>query len=72
MAERKKHLFIDCTNFNWRDSTAERKPFVVKSVRDVTCGQCKGKVLNVIRDLDWSTLSPSDAHMLEFYASRAK
>lgn len=69
--ERKKHLFIDCDGFNWRDDDAERQPHVVTSILEVTCGQCKGRILNVIRDQDWSLLEDDEVRVLEIAAGVA-
>jgi hypothetical protein len=52
----KKHFYFTCPNFHWRHTLEEREKHVVSSINDVTCGQCKGLILNVIRDQDWSKL----------------
>lgn len=72
--ERKKHFYNDCSGFDWRESDAARAKYLVKRVRDVTCGQCKCTILNTLRDLDWSTLDDSEllVRALSNYAESQK
>lgn len=64
--QKKKHFFGDCTGFYWRaQSVEERTPYLVKDVRLITCGQCKGRILNVIRNHDWAYLKDAEIKVLE-------
>lgn len=69
MACRKKHLFTDCSGFNWRDTPEERQPHVTRLIRDVTCGQCKGRVQDVVRSIDWSDLKDDEVRFLDSAAA---
>jgi len=51
MASLKVHYFHDCRNI-MRSSGA----VCTSWISDVTCGQCKGKILEAIRAMDWKEL----------------
>ncbi len=70
---KKKHFFGDCTGFYWRaQSREEREPYLVKDICLITCGQCKGRILDVIRKNDWSLLNDSEIQTLTDAASCVK
>lgn len=69
---RKKHLFIDCSGFPWRDDDDARKPHVVEHVKDVTCGQCKQRILNVLAQKDWKMLNNDEECVLAIVAKEVK
>ena len=68
---RKIHFNDSCTGFPWSEELADRAKFVTNDPRRVTCGQCKGQILNVIRDRDWSTLSDKELETISTAASSA-
>ncbi len=61
----KVHLFNDCPNIY------PRKDPEIGGLCDVTCGQCKGRVLSVIRDKDWSKLPETMKLFLGMYSLEA-
>jgi hypothetical protein len=62
----KVHRFGDCINIPYR-ATANEYP-VTDNIYKVTCGQCKGRILNKIRDLEWENLSLDEATVMDFFA----
>ena len=52
--DRKKHLFDDCTGFPWREDEGTRQEHLTSDAREVTCGQCRRRILEVIAKKDWS------------------
>jgi len=72
MSELKKHFFDDCTGFDWRTPLVAREQRMVKDIRHVTCGQCKGRVLDAIRATDWSFLDDEMCVALTNFASYVK
>lgn len=64
----KKHLFDDCTNLYPNGPEPSR---MTDKILGVTCGQCKGRILNVLRDRDWSLLEDDEARLLEIAAGVA-
>jgi len=71
--QKKKHFFGDCRGFYWRaQSVEERTPYLVKDVSEITCGQCKGRILDVIRSRDWKRLGDDEVKVLTSAASVIK
>ena len=66
--ELKTHLYTDCTGFDWRATDDERNARTTASLVLVTCGQCKGKLLDRLRKTDWSTLDIDTLTVLWCYA----
>lgn len=69
---RKRHFFADCPNFNWRDPVQKRLDSVVPDVTLVTCGQCKGRILGVLRDKDWSELQSDECAVIAVAAAKLR
>lgn len=65
----KKHLFDDCPNLYPNGPEPER---MSKDVMGITCGQCKGRILNVIRDEDWNLLDDDELAVLTYAAAKVK
>ena len=63
MKEHKMHYFSDCTGFPWMRSDADRSADLTSRVAHVTCGQCKGRILDVLRKQEWIFL-PDDVKAL--------
>jgi DNA-directed RNA polymerase subunit RPC12/RpoP len=69
---RKLHFFIDCDGFWHRDLAEERELHLVSQLQDITCGQCKGRILNEIRQRDWSKLASEEVAFLSRLAKQVK
>ena len=61
----KTHISTSCTNVinSWSDSE-ELKRRVVTDIRELTCGQCKGTLLNKLRNKDWKELTDEEVNVL--------
>ncbi len=58
----KVHLFADCPGHYY--SSEKDKRFTI-DVRQITCGQCKGRILDVLRARDWVDLDPRELRVIE-------
>jgi hypothetical protein len=67
-ATNKIHATDDCPNFNYRMEMSERLERVSSDLTKTTCGQCKGQILNVLRDKDWSKLTAEELSVLQSLA----
>lgn len=65
----KAHFFRDCPNTKWY---AREEAVIATDVTLTTCGQCKGRILNAIRDRDWSELESMEVAVLKVAAERLK
>lgn len=72
ITQRKTHLFTDCSNFNWQMPDNERVEQTSANVNDCTCGACKGRVLQLIRETDWSSLNPTTLDLLTRLADHVR
>jgi len=72
MYDNEKHFFTECTHFPWRMSDWERRDKLATDVRHVTCGQCKGRILDAARAIDWANLSEEVRIALTVFASCVK
>jgi DNA-directed RNA polymerase subunit RPC12/RpoP len=70
--KKKRHGFIDCTGFSYRDSLEEREKNLTSDVRLIKCGQCKGRILDKIRALDWLMLERQDLGLIMKYYHEIK
>lgn len=50
MAKRKVHYIAGCPNGYGANIE------ITSLLQNTTCGQCKGQILEAIRDMDWNTL----------------
>ena len=68
----KTHLRgLGCRNHTtWPKEEYEKQ--LVDDLRQLTCGQCKGVILNALRDKDWATLNVDEMHVLVDAAIEAK
>lgn len=66
------HYFDDCTGFPWQRSGADRREDLTQRIAHVTCGQCKGRILDVMRQLEWIFLTTDEVTLLERLAQRVK
>lgn len=62
--KKKRHGFIDCPGIPWRESLEERLKNLTSDVRLIKCGQCKGRILDKIRALDWLMLDRSELALI--------
>ena len=69
MKERKKHYFDDCPGFHY---SAKQDVIMVKNITEITCGQCKGRILNNIAAKNWEHLNYSEKLVLEDAANLVK
>jgi len=60
----KIHFFKDCSGIHW----GEHSRSVIEDISRITCGQCKGRILEVLRQKDWSTLGQEELEVLEIAA----
>jgi len=69
----KTHLRgLGCRNISMWVSDEELEKQLVDDLRELTCGQCKGKILNALRDRDWATLDMHEMRVLVDAAIAAK
>lgn len=68
---RKLHFHDSCTGFPYSEELIDRARYVTDDLRQVTCGQCKGQILNVIRERSWSTLTDQEIETISTAASSA-
>jgi len=60
----KTHLSTSCTNVgNWVN-LEDLKQRIVTDIRKLTCGQCKGSLLNRLRDKEWKDLTDEEVNVL--------
>lgn len=62
--ELKKHYFKDCPSGHW----ATQKERFVDSILLSDCGQCKGRVLEALRQMNWMVLKPEEGALLKLLA----
>lgn len=60
----KTHFFHDCPNMVWDWKLKSVTGDIATSITTTTCGQCKGRILNTIRDRDWTTLESMEVAVL--------
>lgn len=68
----KRHAFIDCTGWSFSRGLEERRSDLVTDLRLLSCGQCKGRILDVIRFKDWFDLDPVVLKMLNDCANTSR
>jgi hypothetical protein len=66
----KKHYFLNCPNFSLFQNISERS--IVNDISEITCGQCKNKILNIISKYDWSELDQNLIIILNDIAKKLK
>ncbi len=54
----KRHAFIDCTGMPWTWTDNERLAATTTELRLLTCGACKGRILDVLRSSSWFDVPP--------------
>jgi hypothetical protein len=67
--KRKVHYFKDCTGlqYSYRNDAA-----YTAALNSITCGQCKGRILERVRAADWSKIHPGVLFILKAYIERNK
>ena len=66
MATRKVHYFDDCDGFY---SSRPGDVKISRDLRECTCGQCKGRILDEIRSIDWRFIDDATFNSLAKFAT---
>ena len=66
------HAFATYPNFFWLDPAAQRLRRVTTDLTQVTCKQCKMRILNELVQSDWSQLTSETLDVIRMWANHVK
>lgn len=71
MRVQKRHLFEDCSALAWR-LVNERRGRLTDDLTRCTCGQCRMRLLVLLKDTDWRKLPQATVDVLKDIERRVR